>query len=466
MAAEEGEQKRADVGAVDIGIGHDDDLVVAHLFDVERAFLFAIADARADGGDHRLDFLVLQRAVEAGFLDIDQFSAQRKDCLRAAVAALFGRAACGVALDNVEFGFCRIALRAIGEFAGKATAGEGGFANRFAGFACGFAGARGIDGFFDDLAGKGRVLVEVLHQALIDDRGNHAFDLGVDEFVLRLRAEARVGHFHRDHADEAFADIVAGERGVLVLEDFVGLGVLVDGACERGAEACEVGATVAVGDRVGEAEDLVVVRIVVLEDHIGKNIVGRLLAVVVEFDLAFAAKDDWVVVNDGFVFAELDDEFLDAFGIEKRGFFCGLRAFVFEVDREAGVEEGEFAQAGGKAVEFEFDRIDEDRRVGEEGDRGAGFFRVDFADDVKLLCGFAAFETDAVDLAVAHDVGTEPVRESVDAFRADAVEAAGVLVGALAELAAGVEVGEHELDGGDAELRVHVDRNAAAVVRN
>ena len=85
---------------------------------------------------------------------------------------------------------------------------------------------------------------------------------------------------------------------------------------------------------------------------------------------------------------------------------------------------------------------------------------------MKLLGGFAAFETDAVDLAVAHDVGTEPVRESVDAFRADAVEAAGVLVGPLSELAAGVEVGEHELDGGDAELRVHVDRNAAAVVRN
>ena len=239
---------------------------------------------------------------------------------------------------------------------------------------------------------------------------------------------------------------------------------MVDCAGECGAEAGEVGAAVAVGDRVGEAEDLVVVRIVVLEDHIGKNIVGRLLAVVVEFDLAFAAKDDWVVVDDGFVFAELDDKFLDAFGIEKCGLFSRLRAFVFEVDREAGVEEGEFAQAGGEAVEFEFDCIDEDRRVGEEGDGCAGFFRVDLTDDMELLGGFAALEGDAVDLAVAHDVGAEPIGKGVDAFGADAVEAAGVFVGALAELAAGVEVGEHELDGGDAELRVRVDRNAAAVV--
>ena len=108
--------------------------------------------------------------MEACFLDVEEFAAQRKDRLRATVAALFGRATCGVTLDNVELGFCRIAFRAVGEFAGEAAAGEGGFANRFAGFACGFAGACGIDGFFDDLAGKGRVLVEILHQALINDR--------------------------------------------------------------------------------------------------------------------------------------------------------------------------------------------------------------------------------------------------------------------------------------------------------
>ena len=80
------------------------------------------------------------------------------------------------------------------------------------------------------------------------------------------------------------------------------------------------------------------------------------------------------------------------------------------------------------------------------------------------LGGFAALEADAVDLAVAHDFGVEPVGKGVDALGADAVEAAGIFVGALAELAAGVEVGEHEFDGGHAEFRVHVHRDAAAVV--
>ena len=36
------------------------------------------------------------------------------------------------------------------------------------------------------------------------------------------------------------------------------------------------------------------------------------------------------------------------------------------------------------------------------------------------------------------------------------MKAAGILVGTLAELAAGVEVGEHEFHGGHAEFRMHV----------
>ena len=49
MAVEECEQQRADVRSVDVGVRHDDDLVVAQLFQVE---VFT-ADAAAKGRDHR-----------------------------------------------------------------------------------------------------------------------------------------------------------------------------------------------------------------------------------------------------------------------------------------------------------------------------------------------------------------------------------------------------------------------------
>ncbi len=120
LAVEEGEQQGADVGAVHVGIGHDDDLVVAELLEVEGAFAFAVADAGADGGDHGADFGVLEHLVEAGLLDVDELAADREDGLEAPVAPLLGGAAGGVALDDVDLGVDRVAIGAVGQFAGQA----------------------------------------------------------------------------------------------------------------------------------------------------------------------------------------------------------------------------------------------------------------------------------------------------------------------------------------------------------
>ena len=69
-----------------------------------------------------------------------------------------------------------------------------------------------------------------------------------------------------------------------------------------------------------------------------------------------------------------------------------------------------------------------------------------------------------VDLAVAANLELEPVGQRVDRRHADAVQTAGDLVAAAAELAAGVEHGHHELGRRAVLDRVDADRNAAAVV--
>ncbi|MBG9887331.1 hypothetical protein ABE10_12570, partial [Bacillus toyonensis] len=53
VAEQQGQQQRGDVLAVDVGVRHQDDLVIARLLQVE-----VLADARAEGLDHRLDLLV------------------------------------------------------------------------------------------------------------------------------------------------------------------------------------------------------------------------------------------------------------------------------------------------------------------------------------------------------------------------------------------------------------------------
>ena len=67
-------------------------------------------------------------------------------------------------------------------------------------------------------------------------------------------------------------------------------------------------------------------------------------------------------------------------------------------------------------------------------------------------------------MAVAAHLDHQPVREGVDHRDPHAVKAARDLVALAAELAAGVELGHDDLEGGLAELRHLLDRDAPAVV--
>ncbi len=88
LPVEERQQQRADMRAVDVGVRHDDDLVVAQLVDVEL-----VADRGAERGDQRADLLAAQHLVDARALDVEDLAAQRQHRLEFAVAALLGGAA-------------------------------------------------------------------------------------------------------------------------------------------------------------------------------------------------------------------------------------------------------------------------------------------------------------------------------------------------------------------------------------
>ena len=89
VAEEERQDQRADVRAVDVGVRHDDDLVVAELLDGE----VVAADARAEGSDHQADLVGGEHLVEARLLHVENLSLQRKNRLEAPVAALLRGAA-------------------------------------------------------------------------------------------------------------------------------------------------------------------------------------------------------------------------------------------------------------------------------------------------------------------------------------------------------------------------------------
>src|SRR5207244_10163540 len=87
-------------------------------------------------------------------------------------------------------------------------------------------------------------------------------------------------------------------------------------------------------------------------------------------------------------------------------------------------------------------------------------------DDFQLLGRFSPGKGHVIDLAVARNFYLEPFRKRIGAFRADAMQTAGIFVSALPEFSARVQVSQHQLDGRHFPFRMNIDRNTASIVAN
>ena len=205
VAEEEGEDERPNVRAVHVGVGHDDDAVVAQPREVE-----VVVHARADGGDHRADAVVAQHLVGARLLDVEYLAPQRQNRLRAAVAPALRRAAGGVALDQIQLAQLRVLLGAVGELAGQPAAVHRVLADyQVARLPRRLARALRRQALLDYLLGVRRVVLQVeLHRLR-----HHALDLRphlrIAQLALRLPLELRLGELDAHHRRQPFARLFA-----------------------------------------------------------------------------------------------------------------------------------------------------------------------------------------------------------------------------------------------------------------
>ena len=134
---------------------------------------------------------------------------------------------------------------------------------------------------------------------------------------------------------------------------------------------------------------------------------------------------------------------------------------VAEDDRDALVQERELTEAVGERRVAELQHR-EHFGVGLEGDGGAG--ALGLAEDAERLGGLATGKGHVMPAAVAVHHHLEPLREGVDHRHADAVQAAGHLVGRLVKLATGVQHRQRQFDAGNLLDGMDIDRNTATVV--
>ncbi|CAM5290421.1 hypothetical protein RLIN73S_04688 [Rhodanobacter lindaniclasticus] len=446
LPVEEGQQQGADMRAVDIRVSHQDDAVIAQLVGV----VLVLADAGAQRGDQGTDLGRGQHAVEAGLLDVEDLALQRQHGLGLAVAALLGRAAGGVTLDQEQFAQRRVLLLAVGQLARKAGDVQRALATgHLARLARGLAGARGVDRLGGDRLGLIRVFQQELAELLVDRLLHRGLHLGGDQLVLGLRGELRVGHLHRQHRDHAFAHVVAGQGHLGVPGQAFLLDVVLQRAGQRRAETGEVGAAVALRDVVGEAEHGLVVGVGPLHRHLHHDAI------------LIGSQADHVRVQRGFQLGQMLHERADAALVGKR-VLPPLPALVLQFDGHARVEEGQFTQALGQDLVVEVDVVGERGRAGQEAHDGAAAARranllqrkQRFPERVFLL----------VLVTVAMNGQPQVLAQRVHHRDAHAVQATGDLVGVGVELAARMQHRHHHLGGGAVLLGMHVHRDATTIV--
>ena len=221
------------MAAVDVGVAHDDDAVVAQLRHVEVVG----AHPGAERGDDVADLLRGERLVEARLLHVQDLAAQRQDRLERAVAALLGGAAGRVALHEEELALLGVSLLALGELPGQARPVERALAaGEVARLARRLARARGVEDLPRDPLRVLRVLLEEGREPLVDQALDDPLDLGVAELALRLALELRVRDLDADDRAQPLAAVLPLEA-LALLDEARRDRVHVEPAGERAAEA-------------------------------------------------------------------------------------------------------------------------------------------------------------------------------------------------------------------------------------
>ena len=126
------------MSSVHIGVGHDDDPVIAKLRWVEgTGVLLLVPNTGTQCLDDGLDLLILEdlrRIVQLAF-DVEDLPPQGKDGLRPSVTSGLRRAACGIPLDEVDLALLGRPRLTISELPGETSTLEDAFPlGQFLGF--------------------------------------------------------------------------------------------------------------------------------------------------------------------------------------------------------------------------------------------------------------------------------------------------------------------------------------------
>ena len=441
---EKGQQQRPDMGAVHVGIGHDDDLVVPQLVQVKF-----LPDAGAQRRDHRLELVVAVYLVGSGLLHVQHLAPQGEDGLKPRVTALGGGAACGVALHDIDFCQLRVILVAVPQLIRHGGAAQRRLAaDGLSGLAGGLSGPVGRQRLIQNGAGHHRMLLQI-HRQLVGDKAVHQrADIGVAQLGLGLALELSLRQLHGDHGGDALPDVLAGDL-VPLLDHAVLDAVGVEDTGQGRLEARLVHTALRGVDVIGKGNHGLSVAIVILHGDLRRGVplgAGHVNDLLVQRSL--------VAVDPG---NELPYAALVAHGV----LLLLSGAAVSDGNSQTCVQKRLLPHPGVEGLVVVLQRV-KHLTVGLEADDGAGVIGV--TDDGHFLGDGTTGELHLIDFPALVDLHLQPLGEGVDHAGAHAVETAGDLITSAAELAAGVQYGIYHLQRRAAGLLLDIHGDTTSVI--
>ena len=203
-SVQESKQQCCDMRTVNIGIRHDDNLVVTQFGNI-KIFVYS----RAERGDHRLDLGVGINTVEPCLFHIQDLASKRKDGLCSPVSGCLGRTACRISLNDVDLTVFGIFVGTVRQLSGQGHAVQSRFTSgQVSRFTGSLSGSLCKHGLVYDRFRHRRVLLQIDLQLFADHIVDRRSGLAVAQFDLCLGFKLRVLDLYADDCRKTLSDIL------------------------------------------------------------------------------------------------------------------------------------------------------------------------------------------------------------------------------------------------------------------
>src|SRR5699024_4766801 len=183
------------MSSIYIGIGHNDDLVVPQLTDVE-----ILMYSCSESCDHGFDLCIGINLVQPCLLYIQNLSSQRKNCLSSYASGSLCRSSSRVSLYNIDFTLAWILVHAVCQLARQGHTIQLRLpSGQLSGLSGSISGPLRKNGFLHDNLCYCRILRQVNLQLAADNIVYSASGLAVSQLLLCLSFKLRIFNFYADN---------------------------------------------------------------------------------------------------------------------------------------------------------------------------------------------------------------------------------------------------------------------------